>query len=70
MIAQLCRGLKLPTVAREADHLATEASRQGRGHLEFLQDLLQAEVDERGARRAARRIHEAGLPLQKTLEGF
>jgi DNA replication protein DnaC len=57
-------------VARESEHLASESERQGRSHLEFLQDLLQAEVDERGQRRAARRILEAGLPLQKTLEGF
>lgn len=70
VITQLCRALKLPTVARESEHLASEASRQGRSHLEFLQDLLQAEVDERSLRRAARRVHEAGFPLQKTLEGF
>lgn len=70
VIAALCRALKLPTVARESEHLAGESERQGRSHLEFLQELLQAEVDERGQRRAARRILEAGLPLQKTLEGF
>lgn len=70
LIAALCRTLKLPTVGREAGTLAEEAERQGRSHLEFLHALLDAEVDERTQRRAARRIHEAGLPLMKTLEGF
>lgn len=70
MIAALCRTLKLPTVAREAVALAEEAQRGGQSHLEFLQALLEAETDDRTQRRAARRIHEAGLPIVKTLEGF
>jgi DNA replication protein DnaC len=70
MIAALCRELKLPTVSREAGRLADEASRQGMPHLDYVQQLLAAEVDERAQRRAVRRIREAGFPLVKTIEGF
>lgn len=69
-IVALCRTLKLPTVAREAEGLAEAAETRGHSPLHFLQALLEAEVDERTLRRAARRIHEAGFPLVKTLEGF
>jgi len=70
LVAKLCRLLKLPTIAREAGRLAEESERQGQSHLEYVQQLLAAEVEERGQRRAARRIREAGFPLVKTLAGF
>lgn len=70
MIATLCRSLKLPGVAREAERLAEAASRQGQDHLTYLQELLELEVAERDDRRARRRKKEAGFPLLKTLEGF
>jgi DNA replication protein DnaC len=70
ILASLCQTLKLPSVAREAVRLAEEAQRQGQGHLEYLLQCLQAEVDERARRRTARCLREAGFPRLKTLESF
>ena len=36
----------------------------------FLAELLLAECDDRDARRAARRVHDAGFPRTKTLADF
>lgn len=69
-VVALCRELKLPTVARDALTLAEEATRQGVSVLEYLLQLLRAEVTERRERRAQRRIKEAAFPRMKTLEGF
>jgi len=69
-VIELCRNLRLPAIAREAERLAEEASRQGVDHLGFLQQLLEIESDERGDRRAKRRIKEAQLPIIKTFAGF
>lgn len=69
-VVELCRELKLPSVARDAARCATEAARQGTDPLCYLVDLLETELAERRARRAQRRTHEAGFPLVKTLEGF
>ncbi len=70
VLMPLCRELKLPALARDAARLAAEAERQGTAHLAYLVELLETEVDERRARRAARRIKEANFPIVKTLEGF
>ena len=69
-IATLCRALKLPTVARDAEALAGAGQRQGLGLLEYLHHLLEAELTERASRRAQRRLKEAAFPRLKTLEGF
>jgi DNA replication protein DnaC len=69
-IAALCRELKLPTVAREAERLAAASERQGVGHLGYLLQLLELEHEARVDRRAQRRTKEAGFPLVKTLSGF
>lgn len=69
-LLELCRRLKLPTVAREAAHRAELSARQGVRPLDFVLELLEAELDERDQRRALRRTREAGFPLVKTLEGF
>lgn len=66
----LCQALKLPAVAREAVSLAEAAERQGLSALAYLCQVLELEVNERAARRAARRIKEAGFPHPKTLESF
>ena len=70
MIAELCRSLRLPTVARDAERLAEEAERQGVRHVDYLRSLLERELDERAERRAKRRMKEAGFPVVKTFEGF
>jgi DNA replication protein DnaC len=69
-IVAICRELKLPGVAREAERLAKEAERQGVDPLAYLHQLLEIEATERSERRAARRIKEAGFPRVKTFEGF
>jgi IstB-like ATP binding protein len=71
VLRSLCQTLKLPSVAREAVRLAEEAqAARGQGHLEYLLQCLQAEVDERARRRTARCLREAGFPRLKTLESF
>ncbi len=35
-LSALCRGLKLPTIARLASQQAEEAARQGRSHMAYL----------------------------------
>jgi DNA replication protein DnaC len=70
LLEALCQDLKLPVVAREAPTLAEAAQRQGLTPLAYLIQVLEQEVSERAARRAARRLKEAGFPLVKTLEGF
>jgi DNA replication protein DnaC len=69
-IIQLCKGLRLPSVGRNAARLAAEATRQGKDPLLYLHELLELEVHDRAERRAQRRLKEAGLPLVKTLHGF
>lgn len=69
-LGEVCRQLKLPTVGRTAGHCAAEAVRQKKAPLDYLIELLEAELEERRQRRAARRCHEAGFPVLKTLEGF
>lgn len=69
-LKELCQTLKLPTVAREAERMAEAAQRQGQGPLAYLQQVLELEVAERAAHRAARRLKEAGFPLPKTLASF
>jgi DNA replication protein DnaC len=65
-----CRELKLPAIGRDAARVAAESERSGQGHLEYLLQLLETEVEERRQRRADRRIKEAGFPVMKTLDGF
>jgi len=69
-VVELCRTLKLPSVARDASRLEEQAKRQGMDYLEYLVELLQTEVEERRERRAARRTKEARFPIVKTLESF
>lgn len=69
-IEDLCHQLRLPAMARDAERLATEGTRQGAVPLDYLISLLEIEIEERNDRRVDRRIKEAGFPIVKTLEGF
>ena len=69
-IEQYCRLLRLPTVAAQSQRLAVEADHQDRSYLEFLVELLGAEVDERERHTISRRLKEARLPRMKTIEEF
>lgn len=69
-IASAASALHLPTVRAEAASLADEAAREALTHRGFLAEVLCAEVDERNARRCARRIVEARFPRIKRLADF
>jgi DNA replication protein DnaC len=64
------RELHLPTVRDEAIRLAEVAVRERRTHLDYLGEVLAAEVDDRLERRRARRIAEAKFPRLKRLADF
>jgi DNA replication protein DnaC len=69
-IRELCKPLRLPTVATQAMRLAEEAAKEKQSPLSFLEALLSAEVEEREQNAVARRIKEAHFPKVKTLEEF
>lgn len=70
VLLELCKSLRLPTIARNGPRLAQEAKRQAKEPLSFLIELLENELAERADRRAQRCIKEAGFPIVKTLDGF
>jgi DNA replication protein DnaC len=70
VIAAHCKPLRLPTIAASCEHLAQEAIRERHTHLQFLDALLEAELEERRIKAVARRIQEARLPQVKTLDEF
>jgi DNA replication protein DnaC len=69
-IKQQCKVLRMPAVAAQCAQLATEAVRDRRTHLSFLEALLAAELEERECNLIERRLREARLPRLKTLEDF
>jgi DNA replication protein DnaC len=69
-IRELCKPLRLPTVAMQAVRLAEQAGKEKQSHLGFLEALLSAELEEREQNAVARRIQEAHFPKVKTLEEF
>src|SRR4051812_34233659 len=69
-VRQHCRALKMPTVAGQFETLAQAAIREGHGHVQYLDALLTAEMEERERKGVVRRIQEAHLPRVKTLAEF
>lgn len=69
-IGAAARELHLPTVRDQAARLAETAARERQTHLAYLAEVLAAEVDDRCARRRARRIAEARFPRLKRLADF
>ncbi|MGH2772398.1 MAG: IS21-like element helper ATPase IstB [Actinomycetota bacterium] len=69
-IRQACKQLHLPTVGARATALSQDAAKSNNSHLEFLDALLEAEIDDRAERRRQRRISEARFPRLKRLEDF
>ena len=61
-VRQHCRALKMPTVAGQFETLAQAAIREGHGHVQYLEALLTAEIEERERKGVVRRIQEARLP--------
>jgi len=69
-IGAAARELHLPTIRGQAAALAEIAARQQHTHLEYLAEVLAAEVDDRNERRRARRVGEAKFPRIKRLADF
>jgi DNA replication protein DnaC len=69
-IGAAARELRLPTVRAQAARLAEIAARDHATHLGYLAEVLAAELDDRSARRRARRIADARFPRLKRLEDF
>jgi len=69
-IGAAARELHLPTVRDQAARLAEIAARDHSGYLAYLAEVLAAELDDRSARRRARRIAEARFPRLKRLADF
>jgi DNA replication protein DnaC len=70
MVEQACRALSLPTVAANFANLAADADSSKLGHVAFLAELLNLEVEERERKTIERRLREAQIPRMKTLEEF
>ena len=70
VIRQHCKTLHLPTIGSQFMRLAAEAVKGKESHMEYLEALLAAELEERERRTVERRIREAHLPKVKTLEDF
>jgi DNA replication protein DnaC len=50
--------------------MAEEAVREKQSHMDYLEALLAAEIEDRDHRKVERRLREAHLPRLKTLEDF
>jgi hypothetical protein len=61
--------LRLPTTRDRFEETAA-AQREQLSYLGFLAELVMVECDDRDRRRAARRIHDAGLPRDKRIAEF
>lgn len=66
-LAVLLRALKLPTIARHAEEVATKAEREGWSFTQYLRHLTALEVEERRRRRIERNLRNSALPTEKTL---
>jgi DNA replication protein DnaC len=69
-IGAAARELHLPTVRAEAGRLAEIAVRERHTHLGYLAEILSAELDDRTARRRARRVADAHFPRIKRIAEF
>ena len=69
-IQQQCKLLRLPAVGSQCAGLAELAVKEKQSHLDYLEALLAAELEERERNTVARRLRDAHLPRLKTLEEF
>jgi DNA replication protein DnaC len=70
LVQQLCKQLRMPTVAVQFQRLAEEALEKRQSHLDYLEAILSVEMEEREQNAIQRRLKEAHLPRIKTLEEF
>ena len=64
------RSLRLPTVRQVASSLASDAERHQLTYLDYLSQVLCAELDDREERRRQRRVKSANFPRMKLLGEF
>ena len=64
------KSLRLPTMQRECEKVATRAASENLDHLAFLLQLVELEMIDRERRAAERRLKAAKFPYQKTLDEF
>lgn len=69
-IKAACKELRMPTIGSRAGAVAEEAARAKQTHLAYLWALVEAELEDRGARRRQRRIRDAKFPRLKTIDDF
>ena len=69
-IQQQGKLLHLPAVGSQCAGLAELAVKEKQSHLDYLEALLVAELEERETRLVSRRLREARLPRVKTLDEF
>ena len=69
-LAHILRRLSLTTIAEHYEEMGQEAAREGRGPVDYLRRLAEAEDAARYERSVQRRTRAAHLPLIKTLEQF
>jgi DNA replication protein DnaC len=70
VIQQYCKQLRVPTIGAHFRRLAESAATQQQTHLDYLEALLAAEMEEREQNTIQRRLKEAHLPKVKTLDEF
>jgi DNA replication protein DnaC len=70
LIKQYCQQLRLPSVACQFNRMAEQAVKQQQTHIQYLNQLLSVEVEDRERRLIEKRLREARLPRHKTLEEF
>jgi DNA replication protein DnaC len=64
------RTLRLKDMAQALDSTLENAHRQKQGHLQFLSDLVQIQLDALRTRSLERRIHKAQFPPNMTFDNF
>lgn len=69
-VKDLCSKLRLSAIPHFMEDKAHSAREQDKTHMEFLQDLLSAEVADREAKALQRRLKAASLPPRHDLELF
>jgi DNA replication protein DnaC len=69
-IQQQCKALRVPAIGSQFAPLAQQAVREKQSHLDYLEALLNAELEERERNTVERRLRDARLPRMKTLEEF
>ena len=64
----LLRSLCLSTMVKQYEPLAEKAEKESWSYTQYLRNLCEAELCERGARRVERRLKQSGLPDGKTMD--